>query len=98
MLKSSEIIKLLKDHRSILKEEYGVVDMAIFGSYARNEADKSSDIDIIVDLKESSTTFNNFMNLKFYLEDISGQKVDLLTKKSIRRELKQSILKEAIHV
>jgi hypothetical protein len=51
-----------------------------------------------VQLKQESKTFDNFMALRFYLEEMVGRKVDLLTKESIREELQPKIFKEAVHV
>ena len=61
-----EALKILKDNKQILLEEYGVLDIAVFGSFVRNENKKKSDIDMFVDLKPRSRTFDNFMDLKFF--------------------------------
>jgi len=92
-----EILQILKDNKSTLSEKYGVTDIAVFGSYVRNEQKSKSDIDIFVDLKAKFRTFDNFMDLKFYLEEITSKKIDLVIKNLIRKELKTSILKEAVH-
>ncbi|MBO1222809.1 MAG: nucleotidyltransferase domain-containing protein [Candidatus Scalindua sediminis] len=74
------------------------MSIAVFGSYAKNKQKKRSDIDIFVELKEKYKTFDNFMELKFFLEKIVGRKIDLLIKESIREELKSRIFKEAVYV
>jgi predicted nucleotidyltransferase len=93
-----EIIKILRQNYKVISNTYGVMSIAVFGSYAKNKQKKRSDIDIFVDLKEKYKTFDNFMELKFFLEKIVGRKIDLLIKESIREELKQRIFKEAVYV
>lgn len=93
-----EIIKILRQNYKVISNTYGVISIAVFGSYAKNKQKKRSDIDIFVELKEKYKTFDNFMELKFFLEKIVGRKIDLLIKESIREELKQRIFKEAVYV
>ncbi len=92
-----DILHILKDNKKMLSEKYGVTDIAVFGSYVRNENKEKSDIDMFVELKAEFRTFDNFMDLKFYLQKITSKKIDLVIKNSIRKELKPAILKEAVH-
>jgi predicted nucleotidyltransferase len=92
-----DILNILKANKKALYEIYGVTDIAVFGSYARNANKEKSDIDIFVELKARFRTFDNFMDLKFYLQKLTSKKIDLVIKSSIRKELKPSILKEAVH-
>ncbi|MEO0233311.1 MAG: nucleotidyltransferase domain-containing protein, partial [candidate division WOR-3 bacterium] len=64
---NSDIQVILQERKNYLVEKFGVIEIAIFGSYARGEQRKDSDVDIIVDFKEGYKTFDNYMNLKFYL-------------------------------
>lgn len=89
----AKIASLLPDARRL----YAVRDLAVFGSVARDEAKTTSDIDVLVEF-EGKTTFDHFMGLKFYLEDSLGVPIDLVTRKALRRELRQRIEEEAIHV
>ncbi len=93
-----ELLVMLSEKKELLRNNFGVIDLAIFGSYARNQQKKDSDVDIYVQLKHEAKTFDNFMDLRFYLEDILGRKVDLLTKESIREEHQQKIFTEAVYV
>ena len=70
-----EIIAFLKEHREELTEKYGVTKLGLFGSYARDEANKESDIDIAVEL-ESKNTFRSFFSLLYFLEEGLNNKVD----------------------
>ncbi len=92
-----DILRLIKTRKKTLFEQYGVTDIAVFGSYARNEHKGKSDVDIFVELKPAFRTFDNFMDLKFYLQKITSKKIDLVIKDSIRKELKSAIFKEAVH-
>ncbi len=92
-----DILDILKDNKKMLSEKYGVTDIAVFGSYARNEHKGKSDIDIFVELKPAFRTFDNFMDLKFYLQKITSKKIDLVIKESIRKEIKPYVFKEAVH-
>ncbi|MBX0312011.1 MAG: nucleotidyltransferase family protein [Sulfurihydrogenibium sp.] len=87
---------VLQKHKKYLEEKFGVVEIAIFGSYARNKQREDSDIDIMVDFKEGYKTFDNYMDLKFYLEELLGKKVDLVIRSAIKPRIKPFIIEEAI--
>jgi predicted nucleotidyltransferase len=95
-MKKSEILQTLAAHRDELTQ-MGVKTMAVFGSVARDEARLDSDVDILVEF-QGPATFNGYMDLKFFLEDLLGRSVDLVTRKSIRPRLKTSIEREALYV
>jgi len=83
----------LLSHRRQLSQ-LGSRHLAIFGSTARNEATKTSDIDILVDFDTKKDLFG-FIDLKFYLEDLLSCNVDLVTKQALHPALKKRILSEA---
>lgn len=91
-----EIKRILKDQGKVLNEKFKVKSIKIFGSYARNEQKEGSDIDMIVDFYEPIGL--EFVDLKEYLERILETKVDLVTPRAIRKQMKKSILKEAIKI
>ena len=93
-----ELLTVLKSCREGLAERFGVVDLAVFGSYAKEQQKRRSDVDILVELDKAHKTFDNYMELKFYLGRIVGGKVDLVLKDSVREELKTRIFREAVHV
>jgi predicted nucleotidyltransferase len=90
-----EVEKIIKNNKSFLKKNFKVEEIGIFGSYARNEQSKDSDIDILV--KFSDVVGWEFIDLKEYLEKILGLKVDLVTIKALKPQLKDSILKEVVY-
>ena len=93
-----DIQVILQEHKNYLVEKFGVIEIAIFGSYARGEQREDSDVDLIVDFKEGWKTFDNYMDLKFYLEELFGKKVDLVIKSAINPRIKPFIIEEAIYV
>jgi len=62
---------------------YGVNRIGLFGSYVRNEMTPNSDIDLLVDIQKDKKTFNNFLSLNHFLEDLFGKKVELVTTQSL---------------
>ena len=90
-------LQLLTEHKPILTQRFGVTDLALFGSTARDSAIDGSDIDILVDF-DGPATSNRYFGVQFYLEDLLGMPVDLVTEKALRRELRPFIEKEALHV
>ncbi len=93
----AEILAVLRSHRNLLSEKFGVLDVAVFGSYTSNQQSGESDVDLLVDLKPEYKTFDNYMELKFFLEDRLYKKIDLALKDSIRKELRADILNEAVY-
>lgn len=75
-------------------ELFGVKRFGLFGSFVRSEQDEESDIDILVDFDPEKKTFDNFMNLAFFLEEILGRKVDLVTCESLSPHIGPLILAE----
>lgn len=91
------ILDFLKKHKTELKENFGVVKIGLFGSYARDEATPKSDIDIAVEIK-SKNSFRSFFALLYFLENGLKNKVDLGIEHSLKPAVKESILKEIIYV
>lgn len=77
MISKTEILKKITEHKKSLEDKFGVIEIAIFGSYARESATENSDIDVMVQLREPLGW--SFFDLTYYLEDLLGKKVDLLT-------------------
>lgn len=89
-----KVFEMLKKHEVAVKQKYGVKKIGVFGSFARGEGRKDSDIDVLVEFKDGFETFDNYMELKFFLEDLFGRKVDLVTVEALRPQLKEDILKQ----
>lgn len=78
-------------------QHFGIKSLELFGSVARNQATTSSDLDFLVEFN-GPATFDRYMDLKFFLEDLFKCPVDLITKRSLKPQLKATVLKEAIRV
>ena len=81
----------------MLKQRFGVTHLALFGSTARNAATTNSDVDILVSF-DGAATSQSYFGVQFYLEDLLGCSVDLVTEKALRAELRPYIEREAIDV
>ena len=90
------IIKTIRIHKSELTQ-FGIKDIGLFGSYAREEQSANSDIDILVSFNGAATS-SRYFGLQFYLEDLLGHSIDLVTEKALRNELRPYIEQEAIRV
>ena len=92
-----QIRDVLQSHKDELYERYHVESLSIFGSVSRGTARPDSDIDILVRYQTTPGLFE-FLSLKQYLESIVGRSVDLVTEGSLKKQLKNGILQEAIRV
>jgi predicted nucleotidyltransferase len=96
-MKRARTLELLAESKPTLAARYGVTDLALFGSTVRDAAGKESDLDILVAFDGPATSARYF-GVLFYLEDLFGVPIDLVTKKALRPELRPYIEKEAVHV
>jgi len=92
-----EIKIILSRHKEELRRKYKVKELGIFGSFVRGDEKEKSDVDILVEFYEVPDLLK-FIELERYMEKLLNVKVDLVRKNSIRKELKDSILKEAVGV
>lgn len=97
-LKNKEqIFRILQSNHQQIRN-FGVKKIGLFGSFAKNQQTADSDIDFIVEFDEGKKTYKTFIKLAFFLEELLGRKVDLLTNKSLSPHLGPRILKEAENV
>ncbi len=92
-----EIRRILKEHKVILRQKYLVDNIAIFGSYAREEQSGESVVDILVEFTRP-VGFVTFMKLENYLGELIGRKVDLVTRKALKPNIGKAILRELVNV
>ena len=96
-------MRTLKQIRGILSssktefKKYNVKELGIFGSYARGEQKKASDVDIFVKFRPNATLFD-FVGLGNYLETKLKIKVDVVSERGVRPEFKRNIMKEVVMV
>jgi predicted nucleotidyltransferase len=90
------VIKILKNLEDEIRRKYKAEIIGIFGSYARGEQRKGSDIDIIVEFDKGATLFD-VVGLSLFLEEkLKIKKVDIVPKDAVREELKEEIFKEVV--
>ena len=92
-----EVLGLLREHKETLTQRFGVVELALFGSVARDRAEDESDVDILVRF-DGPATSKRYFGVQFYIEDLLGRPVDLVTAKALRKELRPFVEREAIDV
>lgn len=96
-MKRQDVIGILTLHRKELNLK-GVKSLYLFGSVAREEASAESDVDILVDFEpDAHIGLFEFLRLQYFLSDILHCKVDLATPDSLQEEMREQILREAIH-
>lgn len=96
-MQRSIALQLLKEHRSALATRFGVVSLALFGSTARNTARADSDVDVLVAF-DGPATPEAFFGVQFYLEDLFGCAVDLVSERALRPQLKPYVDRDAIPI
>jgi predicted nucleotidyltransferase len=90
-------ISMLRKHLPELKQRYGVRSLGVFGSFVRGEQRNRSDLDILVEFDRAPTLFG-FIDLRDYLTDLLGVKVDLVMKSSLKPAIGRHILAEVVPV
>jgi len=96
MLSREEILQKLHEYNDEMQERFSLSRIGLFGSYVRGSADEKSDIDFLIELNEP--TFDHYMDLKFFLEDIFQRPVDLVLAETVKPRLKPIIAKEVVYV
>jgi len=81
-LEKQYILKELSNRKHRLAE-FGVEEIGLFGSFLRGQENNASDIDLLVELSKNRKTFRNFLALNYYLEEIFGRRVELVTRQSL---------------
>ena len=96
-LTKDEVLEQLRRHKSEMSDRFGVVDLTLFGSFARDEATEMSDIDVLVRF-DGPATSKGFFGVQFFIEDMFDRSVDLVTDKALREELRPYVEQDAIRV
>jgi hypothetical protein len=92
-----EIKDVLQKHKNELREQYGLKEIGIFGSYVRGEQKEESDLDILVEL-EKPVGFVRFLKLENALSQLVGLPVEIVTKKALKPYIGKRILQEVKYV
>ncbi|WP_067052306.1 nucleotidyltransferase family protein [Methanofollis ethanolicus] len=97
MLTAEGIMGALADHRARIRS-LGVRRIGIFGSFVRGEEREDSDIDILIEFEEGRRSFDTYMDLTFFLEDLFGRHVDLVDQDTLKPGLAPHILQSVRYV
>ena len=91
------LVSLLRSRREEIVRRFAIKTLGIFGSAARDEMHEGSDIDVLVEF-QASPTFDGYMDLKFYLEDLFQTNVDLVLEDTVKPRMRPFIEKDLIRV
>lgn len=91
----NRILRQIREFQPELQKRFGVTRIGVFGSFARGEEDAESDLDILVEM--SDPTFDRYMDLKFFLEDLFQRSVDLVLADTVKPLLKPVLEREALY-
>lgn len=97
MMDINEIKKKLNEIKNEIRQKYKAEIIGIFGSFARKEEEKESDIDILVEFKEGATLFD-LTGLADFLEEKLGRKVDIVSIRALREEIKGNVMKDLVAI
>lgn len=97
IVERSTIVTMLRERHDELVSRFGIAELALFGSAARDELREDSDVDVLVTFSGPST-FDRYFGLKSYLEDLFGRNVDLVTEKGLKPRARAYVSKDLIRV
>ena len=97
-MKRNKVLEILATHRAELRERFGVKSLALFGSVARDEAAATSDVDLLVEFDRRIGLFHLIDTEDYIRQSLGVEKVDLVMRRSVLPELRESILSEAVDV
>lgn len=92
MITGNDILDKLRELKPVLRKDYAVKEIGLFGSFTDNTYTEQSDIDIIVELEKPIGW--KFFTLEMFLENVFGRKIDLVTKNALKEQIKDRILNQ----
>ncbi|HOY50351.1 MAG TPA: nucleotidyltransferase family protein [Prolixibacteraceae bacterium] len=96
MITKDNILNTLNDLKPILRRDYSVKEIGLFGSFSDDSFTEESDIDLLVEFEKPVGW--KFFSLEIFLEEIFGRKIDLVTKNALREQMKDRILNQVKYV
>ncbi|MDZ7271638.1 MAG: nucleotidyltransferase family protein [candidate division KSB1 bacterium] len=94
---AESVRQTLRELKPYLTRRYKVRELALFGSLVRGEQSSNSDVDVLADFEESADLFD-LIGLTLYLEGVFQRRVDVVPKRALRAELRETVLREAVTV
>jgi predicted nucleotidyltransferase len=92
-----EIREIIEQHKHELKRQFHVEKIGVFGSYARGDQKKRSDIDFLVTF-DKAINYLELAGLKIYIEELTGLKSDVVPSHNLRPEFRENVYKEVIYI
>lgn len=92
-----QILRLLSAHRQELAQRFGVKQLSLFGSAARDQLREDSDVDVLVEF-EGDATYDGYFKLQDYLQALLGRTVDLVTERGLKPRARQHVQKDLVRV
>ena len=93
----SGVLRVLRDHKAAFARRFGVIEMALYGSFARDEGGPGSDVDVLVRF-DAPPDWKRYFGAQAYLEDLLGLPVDMATSQELRDEIRPHVEREAVDV
>ncbi len=94
-MNAEDILLRLRAVKPILVSRYKVREVSLLGSFARNEQNIGSDVDVLVEFDDKADLLD-WIGLGFYLEEILQRRVDVISKRALRKAVRESALQERI--
>jgi predicted nucleotidyltransferase len=96
-MNSQELLTRLRELKPFLLARYRAKEIGLFGSFVRGDENLQSDVDVLVEFQEDADLFD-LMGLNVYLEETLHRKVDVVPKRALREELRESVMREVVSV
>ncbi len=91
-------LQKIRTKKEEIEEQFGVERIGVFGSAVRDDFSGESDVDVVVEFEPGQVTFDNYMNLKYFLEKLLERDVDLVTADTIKERIRADVLEEVEYV
>lgn len=98
MLNREQVIKVLKSNKAMFKNKYGVTALYLYGSFSKDKATDSSDVDLLVEVPRKYKKYKNYREMKYLLQGIFNREVDLVYWDSLNPVVKEEIKEETIAI
>lgn len=97
VLNKESLLALISSNKGAIRK-YGVKTLGLFGSFSRNKQNDQSDVDLLVDFEPEKETYRNFIGLAYFMEELLGRKVEIVTRNGMSPYIGPKILKEVENV
>ena len=82
----------------MFREKYGITALYLYGSFSKDAATDSSDIDLMIDVPRKYKKYKNYREMKYFLQEIFKREVDLVYRDSLNPDIKEEIEEETLEI